>query len=107
VIEALGQLGKEGQRAAARQRGTVAALDVRNTIHTGVVVAVGNGTITTDKRNAQLDAKMAAGDADWAEADADDAIDYAEWTVQNARLAVLDALDARAYAIALAGRAAD
>jgi hypothetical protein len=51
-----------------------------------------------EKRNEQRDAKMAADDAEWAEADATDAIDYAAWTVENARLAVLDAMDARAYA---------
>jgi glycerol-3-phosphate dehydrogenase len=51
-----------------------------------------------DSRNRQLDAKAAASDADWAEGDAADAIDYAEWTVDNARLAVLDAIDACAYA---------
>jgi hypothetical protein len=51
-----------------------------------------------DKRNDQIDATMAATDADFAEADAADAIGYAEWAVDNARLAVLDALDARAYA---------
>ena len=60
-----------------------------------------------DKRNAQLDAKMAANDADWAEADAIDAIDYAQWTVENARLVALDALDARAYANELARAASD
>jgi hypothetical protein len=31
-----------------------------------------------------------------------DAIDFAAWTVDNARLAVLDAIDARAYADDLA-----
>ena len=51
-----------------------------------------------DKRADQLDAKAAATDADWAEQDAADAIDYAEWMVYDAQLAVLDALDARAYA---------
>src|SRR6266540_4230997 len=51
-----------------------------------------------DKRAQQLDARAAASDADRAEGDAADAIDYAEWTVDNARLAVLDAIDARAYA---------
>jgi hypothetical protein len=51
-----------------------------------------------DKRSLQLDAEMAATDADLAEADANSAIDYAAWTVNNARLAVLDAIDARAYA---------
>src|SRR6266545_4555545 len=49
-----------------------------------------------------LAAKDAASDADWAENDAADAIDYAAWTVDNARLAVLDAIDARAYADELA-----
>jgi hypothetical protein len=51
-----------------------------------------------EKRNEERDAKAAATGAEWAEADARDAIDYAAWTVENARLAVLDALDARAYA---------
>jgi hypothetical protein len=55
-----------------------------------------------DKRADQFDAKVAASDADWAENDAADAIDYAAWTVDNARLAVLDAIDARAYADELA-----
>jgi hypothetical protein len=51
-----------------------------------------------DKRADQLDAKGAATDADWAEQDAAEAIDYAVWVVYDAQLAVLDALDARAYA---------
>jgi hypothetical protein len=59
-----------------------------------------------DKRNRQIDAKAAATDADLAEADATDAIDYAAWTVDNARLAILDAIDARAYANMRAGTAA-
>ena len=55
-----------------------------------------------DRRADQLDAKVAARQADGAEADAADAIDYAAWTVDNARLAVLDAIDARVYADELA-----
>lgn len=51
-----------------------------------------------DKRDDQIDADMAAADADIAAVDASDAIGYAQWVVDNARLAVLDALDARAYA---------
>ena len=51
-----------------------------------------------NKRADQLDAKAAGTDADWAEQDAADAIDYAAWVVYDAQLAVLDALDARAYA---------
>jgi len=48
-----------------------------------------------DKRSDQLDAKVATTDADWAEADAADVIDFASWAVDNARLLALDALDAR------------
>ena len=51
-----------------------------------------------NKRADQLDAKAAAKDADWAEEDAADAIDYAVLVVSDAQLAVLDALDARACA---------
>ena len=51
-----------------------------------------------DARNAQFDADIAAGDAVLAEQAAYDAIDYAGWAVDNARLAVLDAIDARSYA---------
>jgi hypothetical protein len=55
-----------------------------------------------DKRNREFDAKAAAKDADWAEADAADALDYADWAVDSAQLAILDAIDARAYADELA-----
>jgi hypothetical protein len=55
-----------------------------------------------DKRNRQLDAKDAAGDADWAEGEAADALDFADWAVRNAELAVLDAIDAREHAVELA-----
>jgi hypothetical protein len=57
-----------------------------------------------DRRTRQLDAKAAATDADWAEAEAADALDFAEWAVDNAQLAMLDAIDARAYADELAKR---
>jgi len=50
------------------------------------------------RRSDQFDADVAASDADWAEADAYAALDYADWAVGNARLAILDAIDARAYA---------
>lgn len=55
-----------------------------------------------DQRRRDLDARAAITDADWAEADAFDAIDYAEWAVDNARLAVLEAIDARLRAEELA-----
>jgi hypothetical protein len=55
-----------------------------------------------DRRADRLDAEVAAGQAEGAEADAADAIDFAAWTVDNARLAVLDAIEARVYADELA-----
>ena len=58
-----------------------------------------------EKRNREMDADMAAGDADWAEPDAVEALDYAAWTLDNARVAMLDAIDARAYATARASGA--
>jgi hypothetical protein len=59
-----------------------------------------------DRRADQRDAKVAARQADGAEADAADAIEFAAWTVDHARLAVLDAIDARVYADELAMQAA-
>ena len=54
-----------------------------------------------------MDAKVAAKDADWAEADSAEALDFADWAVENAQLAMLDAIHARAYADNLAKTAAN
>jgi hypothetical protein len=51
-----------------------------------------------ERRADEVDASLAASDAEWADADAAAAVDYANWAVENARLAILDAIDARAYA---------
>ena len=51
-----------------------------------------------DKRELHMDAKVAATDADWADADAAEALDFADWAVGNAQLSILDAIHARAYA---------
>ncbi len=51
-----------------------------------------------DKRGDQIDASMAETDAEMAESDAAAAINFAAWAIDNARLAALDALDARAFA---------
>ena len=58
-----------------------------------------------NKRNREMDADMAADEAAWAESDAAEAIDVAASTLDNARLAMLDAIDARAYATAQASGA--
>ena len=50
------------------------------------------------QRADQVDADFAGSDADGAEADAYTGIDFADWAVENARLAILDAIDARVYA---------
>jgi hypothetical protein len=55
-----------------------------------------------DKRTRHVDAKVAANDADWAEADAAEALDFVDWAVESAQLAILDAIHARAYADKLA-----
>jgi len=60
-----------------------------------------------DKRTSQMDAKVAASDADWAEGDAAEALDFADYAVENAQLAMLDAIHARDYADQLAKAAAN
>ena len=55
-----------------------------------------------DRKRDEHDAKVAERDAEDAEADAADALDYAAWVVDQAQLAVLDAVDARTWADARA-----
>jgi len=58
-----------------------------------------------DKRNQKMDAKSAAQEADWAENDALDAINFASRSLDNARLLILAAIDGRAHAKAQTGTA--
>jgi hypothetical protein len=51
-----------------------------------------------DKQGNQLNYEAAAIDASRTAADASDAIDLANWAVENARLTALDALDSQNYA---------
>ena len=51
-----------------------------------------------DQRGKEIDGTLADNNADMAEADAIAAIDFAGWSIDNARLASLHALDARSYA---------
>jgi hypothetical protein len=48
--------------------------------------------------NAQLDAAAADANADWAESDAADAIDFAAWAIDNARVSLLYAISTRVNA---------
>jgi hypothetical protein len=59
-----------------------------------------------DQRSNEFDARVAATNADAAKADAYAAIDFADWAVENARLVILDAIDARVYADERAATAA-
>ena len=52
-----------------------------------------------------LDTKLADSEADWAESDASDAIDFALFAIDNPRLSVLNAIRARAYAAQVEVRA--
>jgi hypothetical protein len=83
---------QEASQAAADARSKWTQMKVDAAAHRDDIKA------KIDKRNRQLDAKAAAGEAKWAEDDAFAAMDYAAWSVHMARLAVLDAVDARAYA---------
>jgi hypothetical protein len=58
-----------------------------------------------DKRNQKMDAKSAAQEADWAENDALNAINFASRSLDNARLLILAAIDGRAHAKAQTGAA--
>jgi hypothetical protein len=55
-----------------------------------------------DRKRDERDVKQAEREAGAAEADAADALDYASWAVDQAELAVLDAIDARTWADARA-----
>lgn len=59
-----------------------------------------------DQRNQMMDADAAFADAELAEDDANAAISFASWAVDNARVAILDALDAATYSAQLSGAAA-
>lgn len=55
-----------------------------------------------DRKRDERDAKRAEDNAEDADADAADALGYASWAVDQAQLAVLDAIDARSWADARA-----
>jgi hypothetical protein len=93
----------------ARQQAGEAAASARSTwaqMKADAAAKLDDFEAKMDRRADQRDAKLAARQADGAEADAADAIEFAAWTVDHARLAVLDAIDARVYADELAQQAA-
>lgn len=63
-----------------------------------VATKTGDAKAKLDERNRQMDSKVAAREADFAEEQAAEAIDFAVWAIVNAEVAVLDAIDARLHA---------
>src|SRR6188472_58088 len=94
----------------ARQEVSQAADDARTKwaqLKADVAAKMGDVKADIDKQARQVDAKAASADADWAEADAAEALDFADWSVENAQLTMLDAIHARAHADSLAKAAAN
>jgi hypothetical protein len=99
IGEAQVKLDKEAKAARAEADQAADNADARWT----KVKADAAGRVAQAKRNIdhggdQFDADIAESDAEWAESDAQDAISFAGWAVDNARVAILDAIDARAKA---------
>src|SRR4051794_8083049 len=95
------QAGIDKSVAESRQQLAHATDSVRATwveLKTEAAARMRDVKADIDRRTLQLDAKGAAKDADRAETDAADALDFADWAVDNAELAMLDAIHARAHA---------
>jgi hypothetical protein len=89
----------------ARQEGSQAADSARAKwaqLKADAAAKMSDVQANIDRRTRQVDAKVAAKDADWAHGDAAEALDFAGWAVENAQLAMLDAIHARAHANKLA-----
>ena len=80
---------QQAQQTVDGARGTWAQ------VKADVATKTGDAKAKLDERNRQLDAKVAAREADFAEAQAEEALDFAVWAIVNAEVAVLDAIDAR------------
>lgn len=70
-----------------------------------VATKTGDAKTKLDQRSRQVDAKVAAREAEWAEAEAGESLDFAAWAVANAEVAIIDAIDARLHADELADSA--
>jgi hypothetical protein len=99
IDEAQGKLNKEAiaAQAQADQVGDQAQ-DQWKKVKADAAARIAKAKRGIDHRGDQFDADMADSDSAWAEADAEDAIDFAAYAVESARVAILDAIDARTYA---------
>ena len=84
---------QEAEKAAAGARNKWAQMTA------DAAATMGDVKARIDKHATEVDAKVLSAEADWAEADARDAIDFAIVAVDNARLAILEAIAVRARAV--------
>jgi hypothetical protein len=85
----------------AKQQAKQAATGARSgweQLKADVAAKTGDAKAKIDERGQQLDVKVAAREADRAEAEAAEALDFADWAIVNAEVAIFDAIDARLHA---------
>jgi hypothetical protein len=99
IGETQAMLNKEA-RAAQAQADQVGdqAQDQWQKVKAEFAARVAKAKRDIDHRGDQVDADIADRDAAWTESDAEAAIDFAAYAVESARVAILDAIDARTYA---------
>jgi hypothetical protein len=99
ITQAKGDMDKDLKAAKAdADRAGDEAKTKWTQVKTDAAAKVAQAKHNIDRRGDQFDADMAESDAEFAESDAAAAIDFADWAVENARVAILDAIDARVYA---------
>jgi hypothetical protein len=98
IGEAQVKLDKEAKAAQAQaDKAGDQAQDQWQKVKADAANRIAKGKRSIDHRGDQFDADVAENDAEWAESDAQASIDFAAYAVENARVAILDAIDARAY----------
>jgi hypothetical protein len=99
IDQAQGELNENVTKA--QQRAGEAADHARTTwsqMRADAAAKIEDAKAKIERRTRELDAKAAGREANQADANAADAIDFAEWALDSAELAILDAIDAHAYA---------
>jgi hypothetical protein len=90
--EATAETQQDAGEAEAKPRSKWAKLKADAATHRSDIKA------KFEQGSRELDADVAAEEADWTEGDAISALDFAGWAINNARLDVLAAIESRSYA---------
>jgi hypothetical protein len=99
IGEAQVKLDKEAKAAKAQaDRAGDEAQDQWQKVKGDAAARIAKAKRAIDHEGDQFDADTAESDAAWADSDAEAAIDFAAYAVESARVAILDAIDAKAYA---------